>query len=516
VSQKAEGWIALRDRYDDGGFSGGTLERPALQRLLKDIDAGRVDVVVLYKIDRLSRSLMDFAKLVEAFDRRSVTFVSVTQSFNTTTSMGRLTLNVLLSFAQFEREVTGERIRDKIAASKRKGMWMGGNPPLGYHVAERKLVVSPAEAETINLIFRRYLDLGCVRLLCADLESRHVLSKRRILASGKAVGGRVMGRSAVYAILKNRAYVGEVTHKEKSYPGEHDAIVPRKLFDAVQARLAELAPRITGKVRAEQDAPFAGLLFDETGAAMLPTYSIKRGGIRYRYYTSRPARKGERSQAVIHRIPAPPFEAYLAGVLARVGLNDQKTLNAGHVVERINIMARSIDIELRRDATLDHWRSSASDGSQRDRALLDTAHKQLREGETITDTGNRLLLTLPVRAKFRGGRASLIDVQDTTPSAAHIDVALIKAIARAYRFRQLLEDGEVTSVEALARRFDLDRGHAGRTLNLAFLSPAITRAIICGEQPPGLLLTHLLHADIPASWRLQEEAIRRIAQRAST
>jgi site-specific DNA recombinase len=495
ASQKAQGWIALSDRYDDGGFSGGTLERPALQRLLKDIDAGHVDVVVVYKIDRLSRSLMDFAKLVEAFDRRSVTFVSVTQSFNTTTSMGRLTLNVLLSFAQFEREVTGERIRDKIAASKRKGMGMGGNPPIGYDVAQRKLVVNPAEAETVNLIFRRYLELGCVRLLSTDLESRQILSKRRILASGKIVGGGIMGRSALYAVLNNRAYVGEVINKGKSHPGEHKAIVPRKLFDAVQARLAEPAPRVTSKLRAEQDAPLAGLLFDETGTAMLPTYSIKRGGIRYRYYASRPTLKGERSQAAIHRIPAPPFETFLAGVFGRIGLPDKEPLEFRHAVERITVKAHSLDIELRREATLDHWRSLATDGQQRDRALLDRARDRLREGEVINDAGDRLALILHVRAKFRGGQASVIDLQGKTRPAPHVDLALIKALARAYRFRQLLEDGAVTSIEELARRFGLDRGHAGLTLNLAFLSPAITRAIVSAEQPPGLLLTHLLHAE---------------------
>ena len=216
ASQKAEGWIALRDHFDDGGFSGGTLERPALRRLMKEIEAGKVDVVVVYKIDRLSRSLMDFAKLVEAFDRKSVTFVSVTQSFNTTNSMGRLTLNVLLSFAQFEREVTGERIRDKFAASKKKGMWMGGNPPLGYDVSNRKLVVNASEAKTVRMIFQRYLDLGCVRLLCADLAAQGVVSKQRAFESGQRRGGKPMGRSALYCILNNRASIGETTHKGAS------------------------------------------------------------------------------------------------------------------------------------------------------------------------------------------------------------------------------------------------------------------------------------------------------------
>jgi DNA invertase Pin-like site-specific DNA recombinase len=213
TSQKAEGWTSVDGRYDDGGYSGGTLERPALQRLLKDIECGGVDVVVVYKIDRLSRSLMDFARLVEVFDRKGVTFVSVTQSFNTTTSMGRLTLNVLLSFAQFEREVTGERIRDKFAASKRKGIWMGGNPPLGYDVSNRKLVVNPAEAETVRHIFQRYLDLGCVRLLCSDLKEQGIVSKPRVFSAGARRGGKPIERSALYCILNNRTYIGETNHK---------------------------------------------------------------------------------------------------------------------------------------------------------------------------------------------------------------------------------------------------------------------------------------------------------------
>jgi len=320
TSQKIEGWIALAKRYDDGGYSGGTLERPALRRLLQDIEDAAVDVVVVYKIDRLSRSLMDFSQLVEVFDRKSVTFVSVTQSFNTTNSMGRLTLNVLLSFAQFEREVTGERIRDKFAASKKKGIWMGGNPPLGYDVSSRKLVVNAAEAETVRLIFRRYLELGCVRLLCGDLAARGVFSKHRTFESGETRGGKIMGRSALYLILNNRTYLGETTHKGASYRGEHEAIVPRELFEAVQKRLAELAPRPSGKARQAQDAPYARLLFDETGTAMLPTYSVKRGVIRYRCYASRPTLKGGRSKAAINRIPAPPFEAFMEGVLARLAL----------------------------------------------------------------------------------------------------------------------------------------------------------------------------------------------------
>ncbi len=510
ASQKAEGWIALRNRYDDGGYSGGTLERPALRRLLGEIENGSVDVVVVYKIDRLSRSLMDFTRLVELFDRKSVTFVSVTQSFNTTTSMGRLTLNVLLSFAQFEREVTGERIRDKFAASKKKGIWMGGNPPLGYDVSDRKLIVNPAEAETVRLIFQRYLDLGCARLLADDLVPRGVVSKRRTFGDGRPRGGKPLGRSALYCILNNRTYVGETTHKGASYTGEHDAIVPRELFDAVQHRLAELGRPLFGKVRASQDAPFAGRLFDETGASMRPTYSVKRGGIRYRYYASAPTLKGQRSTAAISRIPAPPFEAYLTSVIRRLDLPGVETDDeAKATVDRIEILADSIAVRLHRDAALAVRRQLASDSSKRrDRDLVDEQRSHLIDGEAIADDGAHLIVSLPVLARFRGGRATVRYPAGFAQQPVQPDIAMIKALARGHRWRQMLMDGEAASIEEIARRFDLDRGHVGLTLNLGFLSPALTRAIVQGAQPADLRLTDLLAADIPLSWESQRETFR--------
>lgn len=481
--------------------------------MLKDIEEGSVDVVVVYKIDRLSRSLMDFSKLVEVLDRKSVTFVSVTQSFNTTTSMGRLTLNVLLSFAQFEREVTGERIRDKFAASKKNGIWMGGNPPLGYDVASRKLVVNPAEAEAVRFIFQRYLDLGCVRLLSADLVERGMVSKHRTFGTGEKRGGKPMGRSALYCILNNRAYIGETTHKGASYPGEHKAIVPRALFDAVQQRLADLRPPVISGARSPQDAPFAGLLFDETGTAMLPTYAIKRGGLRYRYYVSRPAMRGERSRATISRIPAPPFEAFMAGVIGRLGLSgDNKEVQSRTLIQRIEIQPNSIVVQFQRAEVLALWRVANPDGiGRRDQEVIDYRRGSLARGESLADDGEGLILTLPVRARFRGGRADIIHRTSTTQPTPRPDMALIKALARAHCWRRLLLDGEVPSIEALARRVKLDRGHVGLTLNLAFLSPALTRAILRSEQPPGLRLTHLLAADIPLSWREQEALIRRAA-----
>src|SRR5512147_799081 len=239
LSQKHEGWAVLPTLYDDGGFSGGTIDRPALKRLLGEIGAGKVDVVVVYKIDRLTRSLFDFAKIVETFDARGVSFVSITQQFNTTTSMGRLTLNVLLSFAQFEREVAGERIRDKIAASKKKGMWMGGLPPLGYDIRNRKLIVNDEENLTVLHIFRRYVQLRSVRALQAELDTAGIRSKRRTLADGTPYGGQKLSRGALYLMLQNRIYRGKITHRGNAYPGEHPAIVDETLWDAVQAILAD-------------------------------------------------------------------------------------------------------------------------------------------------------------------------------------------------------------------------------------------------------------------------------------
>jgi DNA invertase Pin-like site-specific DNA recombinase len=298
LSQRAEGWVLVPDYYDDGGVSGGTLERPALQRLLRDIEAGRVDVVVVYKIDRLSRSLMHFARLVEVFDAHDVTFVSVTQSFNTTTSMGRLTLNILLSFAQFEREVIGERVRDKIAASKARGMWMGGSVPLGYDVADRKLVVNEDEAARVRRIFEGFAAIGSATRLMPVLREEGVLTKT----------GRPFDKGALYKLLNNRTFLGEVTHKGKVYPGEHRAIVTRELWDSVHAILQE-SPR----VRANQNrrltpALLRSLIFGPDGRAMSPTHTRRRGRL-YRYYVSQAVLKGMADDCPVRRLPAAEIEA---------------------------------------------------------------------------------------------------------------------------------------------------------------------------------------------------------------
>ena len=307
-SQKHEGWTVLPTAYDDGGYSGGSIERPALRRLLADIEVRRIDVVVVYKVDRLTRSLADFAKLVEIFDRCGVSFVSITQQFNTTTSMGRLTLNILLSFAQFERELIGERVRDKIAASKKKGMWMGGTVPLGYDVKDRKLVINKAEARTVIDIYRRYLRLKSVRALGAELDAAGIRSKRRVRPDGTEHGSQRFSQGALYLLLQNRTYRGEATHKGNAYPGEHAAIVDKPLWDAVQAVLAE--NRVQRAAGANTKAPslLTGLLFDEAGERLTPTWAVKKG-TRYRYYVSTSLVKGDgRTRSRRRRIPAGNLE----------------------------------------------------------------------------------------------------------------------------------------------------------------------------------------------------------------
>ena len=298
ASQKPEGWVLVPDRYDDGGISGATLERPALKRLLAVIEAQRVDVVVVYKIDRLSRALMDFSKLGEVFDRNNVTFVSVTQSFNTTTSMGRLTLNILLSFAQFEREVIGERIRDKFAASRKKGMWMGGFVPLGYDVADRKLVVNEAEAATVRGIFERFVKIGSATELVKMLRSENVRGKQ----------GKLVDKGYVYKLLNNRVYIGEAVHKGVPYPGEHQAIIQSVLWDRVHTILRESPRKRAANTRAQTPSLLKGLIFGPTGRAMTPAHT-RRGGKLYRYYVSTDALKRDAEACPVRRIPAAEIES---------------------------------------------------------------------------------------------------------------------------------------------------------------------------------------------------------------
>src|SRR5881296_1972137 len=306
-SQAHEGWRVIPGRYDDGAFSGASLERPALQRLLADVRAGTMDIVLVYKVDRLTRSLADFAKLIELFDVHRVSFVSVTQSFNTSSSMGRLTLNVLLSFAQFERELIGERVRDKIAASKRKGIWVGGPVPLGYAAVDKKILVLAAEAESVRTIFARYLELGSVRALAEDLDRRGIRSKPRRLSNGRTVGGGRFGVGALAHLLKNRFYIGEVVYRGEVHRGEHEPIVNSALFEAVQGKLAAQAVAWRCRLRGSP-AILSGRLFDHRGNRMTPTHTNKRGA-RYRYYLSQAVlQKKPQAPGSISRVPAADVE----------------------------------------------------------------------------------------------------------------------------------------------------------------------------------------------------------------
>jgi site-specific DNA recombinase len=351
-SQAHASWTLIRSRYDDGGYSGGSTDRPDLQRLLDDIRARKVDVIVVYKVDRLTRSLADFAKLVELFDAHGVSFVSVTQQFNTTTSMGRLTLNVLLSFAQFEREVTSERIRDKIAASKRKGLWVGGPLPLGYHMKDDKIAVVEDEAERVRLIYRRYLEFGGVNSLVRNLRERNIRTKSRLLATGVTRGGVLFGRGSLFYLLRNRFYVGEVKYKNEILPGEQPPIMDRALFDAVQQKLTDQWTNRT-RMRNASDHLLTGLLFDDAGHRMVPTHATK-AGVRYRYYISLPHLHGESKTASVgsvSRVPATDIEDAVVNFLHKRLIVQKKNSNSSiaRVDDRKVILGQIARIDVHED-----------------------------------------------------------------------------------------------------------------------------------------------------------------------
>ena len=478
-SQAGDGWRASGVRYDDGGFSGGSMERPALQRLLADIAAGKIDVVVVYKIDRLTRTLADFVRMVELFDRHEVSFVSVTQAFNTTNSMGRLTLNVLLSFAQFEREVTGERIRDKIAASKAKGMWMGGTLPLGYDLpvaGSRALVANDAEAETVRTIFRTYLELGSVHALERWLAARGIGSKQRATRSGEPTGGQPFNRGALFYMLRNRTYLGMIVHRQRTYPGMHPAIVEAELFDAVQQRLdanaRRHAERSDGRVTR---APLTGRIFDADGQPMSPSFTYGRRRKHYRYYVSAPLQQGRRrgDDGAIRRVPGPALEAWLVETVRRIvpaSSSDPLSL-----LMRIEVYAGSVNLLLP-IYLLAGLRSRLLDGEAVEQDPLDPL--QLR-------------LTLPVRLQFHGGRTKVIGA---TRNVARPDPALIKALRSAHAMLERDASGRpvLTTIPTSP--------YHRRLARLAFLAPDLQRAILTGRQPPELTLGQLLQAPMPLLW----------------
>jgi site-specific DNA recombinase len=531
LSQKHEGWTVLPSLYDDGGFSGGTMDRPALQRLLGDIRAGQVDVVVVYKIDRLTRSLFDFAKIVEAFDAKGVSFVSITQQFNTTTSMGRLTLNVLLSFAQFEREVAGERIRDKIAASKKKGMWMGGLPPLGYDVQNRKLVVNEEEALTVRYIFQRYVQLKSVRTLQAELDAAGIRSKRRALADGRTYGGQKLSRGALYLMLQNRIYRGEITHKANAYPGEHPAIADKALWDEVQAVLSENRVNRAVGSYAKQPSLLAGLVFDESGERLTPSHAVKKG-TRYRYYVSRSLIIGtakDRSKG--RRIPAANLESLVITRL-RTFLSDQGAIldvirdehADGIRQNRLIGRGRQIAEELETFAP-DQIRAMLMALFSRVDIKPDRVKITVRRGRLVellgaqpfdpTTQGGKSgeeseeVLTLTVMARLqRVGREMrmLVENSDDQTSA---DPGLLRIVARAHDIQERLMENTDLTVHVIASQERVSANYVYRLLRLPTLAPEIITAIVNGKNPPQLTAKKLMRMtpQIPVDWAEQRKLL---------
>lgn len=523
-SQRHEGWQLVRKAYDDGGFSGGSMERPALKALMQDVGLGLVDVIVVYKIDRLTRSLADFAKMVEVFDAKEVSFVSVTQQFNTTTSMGRLTLNVLLSFAQFEREVTAERIRDKIAASRKKGIWMGGPPPLGYDVRDRKLVVNEAEARTVRQLFEAYLELGSTRALAAWAKAEGITTKVRLDSHGAIrAGGRPFSRGNLHALLRYRTYIGEVTHKGTVYPGEQDAIVPQDLWDRVQACLADGKAGCGAATISGGASPLTGLLYDETGDRLTPSHASKNGR-RYRYYvSSRLIEKG--TDPTGWRLPAKQVEAIVTAALAAWLRNPQELMaiigDQSLAAPRLNqslTSARQLADSIEKSASPAKRsliksmlsRISISTGAlvlkiQRSSLLkaIGVADDQV---SIIDATDDQHDITVPISLRRRGVEARLIvgnNHQDIS-----VDPVLVTTIAKAHSWFAHLTSENTISINDIARQQEVPASEISRLLPLAFLAPDIVEAILAGRQPPELTSKHLKRFDnLPLDWDLQRDVL---------
>ena len=526
TSQKHEGWTVSPSHYDDGCVSGGTMERRALQRLLVDIANGKVDAVVVYKVDRLTRSLAEFAKIVEAFDAKGVSFVSVTQQFNTTTSMGRLTLNVLLSFAQFEREVAGERIRDKIAASKKKGMWMGGAEPLGYDVKEKALVINDAEAETIRHIFTRYAELGSVNLLKGELDRDGYVSKVRVIKRGKVSGGKPFSRGALYLLLQNHLYRGKVPHKDEVHEGLHDAIIDEDLWDRVQAQVE--VNRVNRELGEQATAPslLAGLIFDETGDRLTPTHANKKGR-RYRYYVSGSSVRGNSTDAA-WRLPAGDLEKLVeqrismfmtdeeviyeivqqqeadaserrrlvsaaidfAARFPRLGTKVRRKIFHS-LISRVVVGGEGIDLHLNRNAVVPAIDSNF--GATKSRL----GAKEMKE----------IQFHIPAKLR-RVGKGKSFVVNGRVAIDRKPDPSLLRLIAQAHRYRDLMLAGDGKAMGEIADEVGVGRSYFSRVVRLGFLSPEIVKLIIAGDQPYDLTSKQLsLGIELPTGWQDQQRSL---------
>lgn len=515
-SQTHEGWNLLPERYDDGGFSGASMERPAVKALVSDIEKGRIDIVVVYKVDRLTRSLIDFARLVELFDARQVSFVSVTQAFNTTSSMGRLTLNVLLSFAQFEREVTAERIRDKIRASKEKGMWMGGRPPLGYDIKDRSLIINADEAKQVNHIFERYLALGSVLKLMQDLKLQQIHSKCWVTQAGQKTGGNPFTRGALYILLQNPIYIGKIRHKELIHEGLHDGIVQQTLWDKVRGQLKSNRIERVNSTNARSPSLLSGLLEDADGASFKPSHCNKQGK-RYRYYvgnnSSLPAHEIEKlviseltafleNQSSLSKLLQNNTASDITAMLAKASLlasrlktnPDKAALK--ELMVKIVITPNQIDTHVNLNGL---WRIICqSENHEADFDANDEVHvitcsvhlKRCGHGKKlILDSGKGRNLTVP---------------RNNEPIKA--DPVLLRIIAQAHIWVEDLRAGQ--SYKAIAIQNNIDQRHVARTIRLAFLAPDIITAIFQGREPQNLTAERLLRlTDFPVDWQEQQKLL---------
>jgi site-specific DNA recombinase len=494
-SQAHEGWRLIPGRYDDGAFSGASLDRPALQQLLAELRTGKIDIVLVYKVDRLTRSLADFAKLIELFDAHGVSFVSVTQSFNTSSSMGRLTLNVLLSFAQFERELIGERVRDRIAASKRKGLWVGGPVPLGYAAVDKKILVVPAEAAAVRTIFARYLELGSVRALAQDLDRRGIRSKPRRLSNGRTIGGGRFGVGALAHLLKNRFYIGEVVYRGEVHGGEQAPIVDGALFEAVQAKLAAQARARRCRLRGSP-ALLSGRLFDNRGNRMSPTHANK-GGARYRYYVSQAVLQNKPPPpGLVSRVPAAEIEALVVAALrshlsaSSAGEqlpNNDRDLLERHL-ERVTLTPNHLELRLRQIIEPAQAHDPANTSAGRSIASVTT-------------------MAVPWTSPVPAGVKGIIHVPaHNTPIKAGRREALLIAIAKARQWIDDLAHGRAASFAVIARREGKAQRHIRLLAPLAFVSPRIVSALLEGTAPADLTLTKLARA-LPYCWAEQEQRV---------
>ncbi len=510
-SQRHEGWQLLATPYDDGGFSGGNMQRPALVKLLNDIAAKRVDTVVVYKVDRLTRSLADFAKIVEQFDKQGISFVSVTQQFNTTTSMGRLTLNVLLSFAQFEREVTGERIRDKIAASKRKGMWMGGVVPLGYDLRDRNLVINPDEAAKVRTIYHLYLAEGCVSRLRVALDAKDIRSKKRLSNTGNATGDNSFSRGALYQMLQNRVYLGEITHKENSFPGRHEAIVTHELWDRVQAQFKANQQSERTWSRQPRKSMLMGLLFNGEGQAYTPSHTNKKGK-RYHYYIAQMALcEKNRARSPHARIPATEIEALvlkeikglfsspqrLREILER-SIQPSKSVPFLEALANVSMRPDPLLISLLRRVVVHDDRIEIHIDKQ---SLLESIQG---DGIELDSTETVATLIAETRLNRSGGAVRLQFPTGSTNRESRPIGSLVRAVARAHHWVERVVRGDIPNQRALAAETGCDERYISKIIPLAFLAPDITESILDGSHDESMQLGSCVE-NVPLNWIEQRQ-----------